>query len=45
VRITQDVGEILGVDERTYELSAEDVVTLPAVNATPLLDRDAAEQL
>jgi DNA replication factor GINS len=45
VRITRDVGEILGVDERTYHLAAEDVVTLPEVNATPLLERDAAEQL
>ncbi|WP_160133619.1 hypothetical protein [Halococcus salsus] len=45
VRITQDVGEVFGVDEQTYHLSAEDVVTLPEVNATPLVERDAAEQL
>ncbi len=45
VRITRDVGEILGADERTYQLASEDVVTLPDVNATPLLERDAAEQL
>jgi DNA replication factor GINS len=45
VRITRDVGEIMGVDERTYHLASEDVVTLPEVNATPLLERDAAEQL
>jgi DNA replication factor GINS len=45
VRITRDVGEIFGADERTYHLAAEDVVTLPEVNATPLLERDAAEQL
>jgi DNA replication factor GINS len=45
VRITRDVGEILGADERTYQLANEDVVTLPDVNATPLLERDAAEQL
>jgi DNA replication factor GINS len=45
VRITRDVGEILGADERTYELASEDVVTLPDVNATPLLERDAAERL
>ena len=37
VRITRDVGEIMGVDERTYHLASEDVVTLPEVNATPLL--------
>jgi len=45
VRITRDIGEIMGVDERTYHLASEDVVTLPEVNATPLLERDAAEQL
>jgi len=45
VRITQDIGEIFGVDERVYELSAEDVVSLPAANAEPLLDRDAAQKL
>ena len=45
VRITRDVGEVFGADERTYRLASEDVVTLPAVNATPLLERDAAERL
>jgi len=45
VRITRDVGEILGVDEREYDLSTEDVVTLPATNADPLVERDAAERL
>ncbi|KTG08673.1 hypothetical protein AUR64_18580 [Haloprofundus marisrubri] len=45
VRITQDVGSIFGVDEREYELAAEDVVTLPTTNAEPLLARDAAERL
>ena len=45
VRITSDVGEILGVDERSYDLAEEDVVTLPAANAEPLLERDAAERL
>ncbi|WP_435095268.1 hypothetical protein [Halarchaeum sp. P4] len=45
VRITQDVGEILGVDERAYTLEADDVVTLPAENVEPLLARDAAEKL
>lgn len=45
VRITRDVGEIFGVDERTYHLSAEDVVTLPKANADPLLERDAAERI
>ncbi|WP_327052634.1 DNA replication complex subunit Gins51 [Halomicrococcus gelatinilyticus] len=45
VRITSDVGEILGVDQRSYDLAEEDVVTLPAANAEPLLERDAAERL
>ncbi|RXK51110.1 hypothetical protein [Halorientalis pallida] len=45
VRITRDVGEILGIDERAYDLASEDVVTLPAANAEPLVERDAAEPL
>jgi len=45
VRIMEDIGEIFGVDEREYELSAEDVVTLPETNAEPLIERDAAERL
>ncbi len=45
VRITEDVGEIFGVDERSYDLSADDVVTLPAANAEPLIERNAAERL
>ncbi|MFB6094061.1 MAG: hypothetical protein ABEJ77_03880 [Halanaeroarchaeum sp.] len=45
VRITSDVGEIYGVDEREYSLEEDDVVRLPEANAGPLLDRDAAERL
>ncbi|MFC7079829.1 hypothetical protein [Halorussus caseinilyticus] len=45
VRLTDDVGEIFGVDERTYELASEDVVTLPEANAEPLVERGAAERL
>jgi DNA replication factor GINS len=45
VRITADVGEIFGVDEREYDLSTDDVVTLPADNADPLVEQDAAEPL
>uniref|UniRef100_UPI00107F9F6F DNA replication complex subunit Gins51 n=1 Tax=Halosimplex halophilum TaxID=2559572 RepID=UPI00107F9F6F len=45
VRITSDVGEIFGVDQRAYDLTAEDVVTLPEANAGPLVERDAAERL
>ena len=45
VRITADVGEIFGIDEREYDLASEDVVTLPSANAEPLVRRDAAERL
>jgi DNA replication factor GINS len=45
LRITRDVGEIFGVDEREYDLASEDVVMLPTANAEPLLDRGAAERL
>ncbi len=45
VRIVRDVGSILGVDDREYTLESDDVVTLPEQNATPLIDRDAAEPL
>jgi DNA replication factor GINS len=43
VRITEDVGAILAVDEREYDLARDDVVDLPTENATPLIERDAAE--
>ncbi|MEY7848182.1 hypothetical protein AB7C87_03155 [Natrarchaeobius sp. A-rgal3] len=45
VKITRDVGSILGVDDREYTLSSDDVVTLPEQNATPLVEREAAEPL
>ena len=45
VRITKDVGEILGIDDHTYTLAENDVVTLPTANAEPLIDRDAAERI
>ncbi|WP_348610224.1 hypothetical protein [Halobaculum rarum] len=45
VRITRDVGQILGVDEREYELANDDVVSLPTANADPLVERDAAEPI
>jgi DNA replication factor GINS len=45
VRVTRDVGEIFGVDERPYSLEAEDVVTLPDENAEPLVEKGAAEKL
>jgi len=45
VKITDDVGEIFGVDERSYDLTADDVVVLPEANAGPLVDRGVAERL
>ncbi|ELY97329.1 hypothetical protein C482_13450 [Natrialba chahannaoensis JCM 10990] len=45
VKITEDVGAILGVDDREYTLASDDIVTLPEANATPLVEREAAEQL
>ena len=45
VRITRDIGSILGVDDREYTLTSDDVVTLPEQNAAPLVEREAAERL
>jgi DNA replication factor GINS len=45
VRVTEDVGTLLGVDDREYELKSEDVVSLPDDNAEALLQREAAEEL
>ena len=45
VRITADVGEIVGADDRDYELGSEDVVTLPEPNAEVLVEKNAAERL
>jgi len=45
VRLTEDVGRVLGVDDREYELKSEDVVALPQDNAEALLQREAAERL
>lgn len=45
VRITEEIGEIFGVDDREYELDADDVVTLPTVNAEPLVEQDAAQRI
>jgi len=45
VRIIDDVGDILAVDEREYHLEREDVLTLPAANAEPLIQNGAAERI
>lgn len=45
VRITSEVGEIFGLDERVYDLRQEDIVTLPSENVGPLVERGAAERL
>jgi DNA replication factor GINS len=45
VRITADVGEMVGTDNRDYDLGSEDVVTLPEGTAEALVDNGAAEPL
>ncbi len=45
VRITADIGEIVGADDRDYDLGPEDVVTLPEPNADVLIEKNAAERL
>lgn len=45
VRITGDVDEFFGVDQREYDLDPETVVTLPAENAEPLLESGDAERV
>lgn len=45
LRITRDVGEIVGIDDREYDLATDDVVTLPEANAGALVEREAAERL
>lgn len=45
IRITREVGPILGVDDREYDLSTDDIVTLPETNVKPLLEKDAAVRL
>lgn len=42
IRVTKDVGELVGADGRAYDLAAGDVVELPSDNADVLLDKDAA---
>ncbi|OLZ40833.1 hypothetical protein A6E15_07440 [Natrinema saccharevitans] len=45
VRITDDIGSILGVDDREYTLTSDDIVELPEQNAAPFVERGAAERL
>ena len=45
VKITADIGQIVGADDRDYDLGAEDVVTLPEPNADVLVEKNAAERL
>ena len=45
VRITDDVGPIYGVEGREYDLTTDDVVTLPEANVGPLLKQGAAERM
>ncbi len=45
VRITREIGEMVGADNRDYELGTEDVVTLPEPNANVLIEKNAAERI
>ena len=45
VLITDDVETFVGFDDRDYDLACDDVVTLPAPNATVLIERDVAERV
>ncbi|QGN06707.1 hypothetical protein Hrd1104_04970 [Halorhabdus sp. CBA1104] len=45
VKITDDVGEILGIDDRAYDLATDDVVALPETNVAPLLEQGVAKRL
>ncbi len=45
VRVTREVGELLGVDNVRYELAPGDTVFLPTTNVEPLIENDAAERL
>lgn len=45
VRITADIGEMVGADDRDYHLGNEDVVTLPESTAAVLVSKNAAEPL
>lgn len=39
---TEDIGEVLGVDEETYYLEKGDLIEMPTVNAGPLLEEGLA---
>ena len=43
IQITDDVGEIVGTDGETYDLTAGETVTLPEPTADVLIEKNAAE--
>lgn len=43
VRVTADIEPFVGFDDREYDLAAEDIVSLPATNVGPLVERGVAE--
>lgn len=45
VRVTREVGEVLGVDNTRYTLTPGDTVFLPTANVEPLVEKDAVERL
>ncbi|PSP86997.1 hypothetical protein BRC87_12240 [Halobacteriales archaeon QS_4_66_20] len=45
VQVLEDIGQVLGVNGRDYELQEGDVVDLPADNTEALLERGAVEPI
>lgn len=45
ILVTEDVGTFVGFDGRDYDLSSNDVVTLPTTNADLLVKQDVAHPL
>jgi DNA replication factor GINS len=45
VRITEDIDTFVVFDDREYDLAENDVVTLPATNVPPLLERGVAREM
>ncbi|HVQ00124.1 MAG TPA: hypothetical protein VMT57_01290 [Candidatus Thermoplasmatota archaeon] len=45
VRVVEDTPEFVGTDERTYALRKEDVLSMPAETAGPLLKKGVVKQV
>ena len=42
IKVLKDIPRFVGVDGRNYQLSSEDIVVLPKVNAIMLCNKNAA---